>query len=254
VAYTRAEFLHKASIVHDLKYSYDKTVYKNIKSKVVITCPIHGDFMITPDKHINSGQGCPECAKERAGSNTEDFIGKARVIHGDRYDYSLVDYKYNNIPVSIVCRKHGVFYQQPVSHIRKDAHGCQQCAWDVTRNKYLKEPTILYYIKLELDGKTLYKIGITIKRVGIVKRYKNEKAKVTILAEELYNTGDIAYKYEQVLLKLSEQFAYIGEPFLRGGDTELRTKDVLCLDKDKVNNKGILIRFLKWETISSVVI
>lgn len=44
---------------------------------------------------------------------TEEFIEKAKKIHGDRYDYSLVDYVRANIPVKIICKVHGVFEQNP---------------------------------------------------------------------------------------------------------------------------------------------
>lgn len=38
-----------------------------------------------------------------------EFIRRARAVHGDRYDYSLVEYKGLNNPVAIICKKHGVF-------------------------------------------------------------------------------------------------------------------------------------------------
>lgn len=50
-------------------------------------------------------------------SNTDEFIKKAIKIHGDKYDYSLVDYKNNNTKVKIICPIHGVFEQIPRSHL-----------------------------------------------------------------------------------------------------------------------------------------
>lgn len=46
---------------HNNFYGYDKVDYKASLKKVIITCPIHGDFEQTPNAHLN-GQGCPKCA------------------------------------------------------------------------------------------------------------------------------------------------------------------------------------------------
>lgn len=56
---------------------------------------------------------------------TTDFIKKAEEIHGDRYDYSTVDYVNANTNVKIVCRKHGEFEQSPSNHLR--GAGCKLC-------------------------------------------------------------------------------------------------------------------------------
>ena len=55
---TTLDFISNASTVHNGFYDYSKTRYHNAYSKVIITCPIHGDFEQTPDNHINGKQGC----------------------------------------------------------------------------------------------------------------------------------------------------------------------------------------------------
>ena len=57
---------------------------------------------------------------------TEQFITKAKTIHGDRYDYSLVEYQNNAPKIKIICNKHGSFEQEPRSHL--SAQGCKVCA------------------------------------------------------------------------------------------------------------------------------
>lgn len=42
---------------------------------------------------------------------TEDFIARAKQIHGDTYDYSKVKYKNSGTKVEIICQKHGSFFQ-----------------------------------------------------------------------------------------------------------------------------------------------
>ena len=70
------------------------------------------------------GGNCPKCA----GSyklNTSEFIAKARLIHGDKYDYSKVEYKNYSTKVCIICREHGEFRQTPNNHLF--GTGCPIC-------------------------------------------------------------------------------------------------------------------------------
>jgi ferredoxin-like protein FixX len=65
-----AEFIQKANKVHNNYYSYNKTDYIDTNSKVIITCPKHGDFSQQPNPHIQ-GAGCPECGKYKQVANRE---------------------------------------------------------------------------------------------------------------------------------------------------------------------------------------
>lgn len=56
------EFIEKSKKVHNNFYSYKKTNYVNALKKLIITCPIHSDFLSSPTHHL-SGSGCPECKK-----------------------------------------------------------------------------------------------------------------------------------------------------------------------------------------------
>lgn len=100
------EFIEKARKVHGDKYDYSKVEYVNTHTPVIIICPEHGEFAQTPLKHL-SGQGCAKCSK--AFLSTEDFIKKAKVIHGERYDYSKTKYIDSKTPVIIICPTHGEF-------------------------------------------------------------------------------------------------------------------------------------------------
>ena len=50
---TTDDFIEKAKEIHGNKYIYNKTVYKNMRTKVCITCPEHGDFWQLPSIHLN---------------------------------------------------------------------------------------------------------------------------------------------------------------------------------------------------------
>lgn len=123
-------FISKATQTHNGKYTYENTRYITTHAKVVVTCPTHGDFAITPSAHVHQRQGCMKCANAQKStdmlSNTERFIVAARKIHGDTYNYHLVSYTRASTPVEIECTTHGVFKQTPSNHLHSTA-GCPTC-------------------------------------------------------------------------------------------------------------------------------
>lgn len=129
------KFISKAKQIHGNKYVYDKFVYVNARTKGIITCDVHDDFEQTPDNHLH-GQGCLKCSLIKAGenfrSNIEEFIQKARLTHGYKYNYDKFVYiscKANGI---ITCPEHGDFKQTPSSHL--GGSGCLKCAGFLVSN------------------------------------------------------------------------------------------------------------------------
>lgn len=59
-------FLERTKAAHGDKYGYSKAVYTGGHHKVIIVCPIHGDFQIRPFL-LWAGSGCPKCARKRCG-------------------------------------------------------------------------------------------------------------------------------------------------------------------------------------------
>jgi len=121
---TTKKFVEQSLNKHSDKYDYSLVDYKNNKTKVKIICKYHGIFEQLPTFHIR-GQGCKECADADKTLNIIDFIKKSKKVHGDIYDYFLVDYKNNYTKVEIICRKHGIFYQSPNYHML--GQGCPMC-------------------------------------------------------------------------------------------------------------------------------
>ena len=124
------EFIEEVIKIHGNIYDYSKVDYKNANTKIIISCKIHGDFEEKPYSHLN-GHGCSMCsrinsAKKRTLSKDE-FIERARLVHGDKYDYSKVDYKYSKEDVIIICKIHSDFLQRPGNHIRS-GQGCPKCS------------------------------------------------------------------------------------------------------------------------------
>ena len=122
-------FINKARKIHGDKYDYSKVEYINNHTKVCIICPIHGEFWQTPSSHLR-GRGCLQCAIEENKKNarrftTDIFKERAKKVHGDKYDYSKVEYVNNTTKVCIICPIHGEFWQTPKGHLRGD--GCMRC-------------------------------------------------------------------------------------------------------------------------------
>ena len=112
-------FIEKANKIHNDTYNYDKVKYINAKEKIIINCKTHGDFLQTPNNHLN-GKKCRSCNLEKPNlrrKTTEQFIIDAHKIHGDEYNYDKVNYINNSTKIEIICQKHGSFYQQPCMHL-----------------------------------------------------------------------------------------------------------------------------------------
>ena len=141
---TTEAFIEKAKKIHGDKYDYSKVEYTNNRTKVCIICPEHGEFWQTPLVHL-AGRGCYECGRiktiQSITSNNENFIAKAKKIHGDKYDYSKVEYEHNARKVSIICPIHGVFRQSPNNHLQ--GNGCPKCTISNIEESLMRELDIL---------------------------------------------------------------------------------------------------------------
>lgn len=141
------EFIANAIKIHGDKYSYDKVDYVRSLSKIIITCPTHGDFEQSPSAHL-SGRGCFTCAHESIGlasrSTTEEFIEKAKKVHGDKYNYDSLIYTTSIEYVNIVCKKHGVFKQRANQHL--SGYGCYACgpAHQSTTEEFIAKAIIIH--------------------------------------------------------------------------------------------------------------
>lgn len=133
----KEEFIKKSKAKFGEKFTYEKVNYKNNKTKVCLICTCkdkngkeHGEFLITPNNHLSGNGGCKKCKCENISSlhnkGTEEFINESRKIHGDKYDYSKVEYINNSTKVCIICPEHGEFWQTPMAHL--NGCGCIDCA------------------------------------------------------------------------------------------------------------------------------
>lgn len=146
---TANQFIEKAKIMHGNKYDYSKTIYVNSRTKLIITCPEHGDFEQRASAHL-LGNGCPKCANimtenhrhkiqqsniKVRGMTTNQWIARCKKIHNDFYDYSKSKYVNQRTDVCIICPKHGEFMQKADSHLR--GFGCPKCGYEKCRQSGL---------------------------------------------------------------------------------------------------------------------
>ena len=146
---TTAQFVEEALQTHGNKYNYDKVEYINNEKKVVITCPIHGDFEQSPYKHL-VGQGCSACSVPKQFL-IENFIEKARQIHGNKYRYDKVEYIDKDTKITIACLIHGNFQQLPKNHLK--GQGCPSCSGNKkkTTEKFVEEAKKLHGNRYKYD-------------------------------------------------------------------------------------------------------
>ena len=182
-----SEFILKAREIHGWKYDYSKVNFVDMRKKITVICPKHGEFEVVAGEHLR-GCDCEKCVREshkkplekfiidaklsernislignyqsmlkktwfkcdicgkewettpnkiqnghgchycNSGVKcTEDFIKRAKEIHGDKYDYSKVVYRGNTTPVTIICPEHGEFDIQPTRFFNM-TNPCKRCS------------------------------------------------------------------------------------------------------------------------------
>jgi len=132
---TAEELIKQFREVHGNRYDYSKLNYVNSRTKVTIICPDHGDFEQTSNHH-KQGKGCPKCCG--LGLTAEELIKQFREVHGNRYDYSKVNYIDANAKITITCLNHGDFEQTPYTH--KNGSGCPKCSGrDLTAEEVIEQ-------------------------------------------------------------------------------------------------------------------
>ncbi|HEU0219672.1 MAG TPA: hypothetical protein VFQ98_02555 [Gallionella sp.] len=252
-------FISRAAEIHKGAYDYSlvRDTYQNLQSKVKIGCPVHGLFIQTAAGHL-SGRGCKKCSLERLSASlvktTDEFIRDAISIHGDKYDYSRVNYQGAFELVDIVCPLDGVFRQSPTSHL--SGIGCPKCSrrrqgaprnltralrgeFDDDKESYV----YLVSFRLPITDKLLFKIGS-----GTGSRKKtvlNDIQRVggAVESMELFpfsSTGEaIVFEHIAHDLVMDHQFIVPVEYKFHGHSEVF----ALCPDLDMVRNSETLKRF-----------
>jgi hypothetical protein len=139
MSYTREEFINLANSKHNLLYLYDKVIYVNSQTEVIIKCKKHGEFQQLPVVHLMGG-GCTKCGIERSVESKmlteEDFIDKieyCKRVHNNKYTYNTIYRDNGYLRIELICDKHGIFNQRLEHHIK--GHGCYKCVVNYSKQQ-----------------------------------------------------------------------------------------------------------------------
>lgn len=284
---TNEEYIEKCNKIHNNKYDYSLVNYVGTKYKVLITCPIHGTFMQNAGAHLR-GVGCFHCGRTKAIDNTRtpinDYIRKAREVHGEKFDYSLVKFQSVNDVVEIICPVHGVIKQRASGHLK---HGCVRCHFDskfLTNEEFI-EKSKKHHNETYDYSKTIYnghrnKVIVICKEHGEFEQLAGEhirgtgcpicssskgERKIASMLQKLnidfvkeFSFNNETYRYDFKLKNNSILIEYDGEQHFKsvplwGGDAQFikqknsdRYKDTLAILQDCVL---IRIPYLNFENL-----
>jgi very-short-patch-repair endonuclease len=135
---------------------YSLTKYTRHEEKIIYVCEKHGQIEQNARYFLDSKRcGCTKCSGIYRYT-TEEWIQKAREVHGNKYDYSKVIYKRSRDKVIIICPEHGEFLQIPSGHL--SGKKCRQCSYtNRTREILTKSKDKFHKNIAKLGGKVIGK-------------------------------------------------------------------------------------------------
>lgn len=164
---TTSEFIIKGNKIHNNKYDYSLSEYFGANNKIKIICSNHGEFEQIASSHLR-GQGCKECFLDSRRLGNDTLIDRFNIIHNNKYNYSLIDYKSVNTKIKIICPIHGEFEQLTNNHL--NGKGCLKCGGSEISNTYN------FIVKANLKHNFMYDYSKV--------KYINCKTKIKIICSE----------------------------------------------------------------------
>lgn len=224
---TTSEFIRRAKSKHGDRYSYERTIYTNRRSRLIVTCKNHGDFEQKSIDHM-SGSNCPQCVKADRNLTTDDFIQRSKSLYGDLYTYDKTKYVDYRTKLTITCKLHGDFSHRAEQHF--NCNGCPRCSLEkysgfsrsdfegICKFRGVTDKATLYVIKCSQGAEVFYKIGITsrdietrFKKAGFPYDYK--------VIADIKGAPGFIFDLEKKMQRLSRADSY--KPSIHfGGSTE----------------------------------
>lgn len=230
IKYGKLEFIRRANIIHDNKYDYTLSDYKNSRDKIDIICPEHGIFKQMPYNHLQ-GKGCHHCSRNQK-MTIDEFVEKSNKKHNNKYKYPDKNYINSVTPINIECPEHGLFKQTPGTHLK--GIGCSKCGGNrrLTNDEFIEKANKKHnnlYTYPDLDYKSYdNKINIKCKKHGLFTQVvrdhllgrgcpicRNSRGELKI--SEILNKNNIKYKPQFIFNDLKHKgllkfdFAVIGK-------------------------------------------
>jgi UDP-2,3-diacylglucosamine pyrophosphatase LpxH len=229
---TTEDFIKKARIVHGDKYDYSKVEYLNSNTKVKII--LNGiSYHQKPEAHLFGK--CPENISKKLTIN--QFIEKSKKVHGDKYDYSLVDYINNSTKVKIILND--IIYEQtPAKHLDGK---CPEKIKRMTTKDFIKKAklvhgdkydySLLNYRGIELPVEVIYKnkiysvlpyshlLGKKVEKI-IVKNSEDFIKKAKLVHGDKYDYSKVEYinsDTKVIIIINNKEYLYSPVEHLKGG-------------------------------------
>lgn len=115
---------------------------------------------------------------------TKEFIEEAKMVHGNKYDYSKVVYVNNNTKVEIICPEHGSFFQRPNDHLKKN--GCPKERYNNVKGK--------------IYGKGINDLNYPNPQEAFEAYKKNKEEYIKEIANKYYKEGAVSEKVYNALM------------------------------------------------------
>lgn len=146
------EVIDRLKVLYSDKYTYEKFKYVDSTTKVILTCPVHGDF----EKVVSllyQGYGCNACSKEYKKQTTPlkittaDFINRVEAFAPGMYTFEKTNYSGAENSVTVTCKVHGDFTKKANSfYVSK----CPECTKiELTEKAYCSYSTETYLEKFK---------------------------------------------------------------------------------------------------------
>lgn len=206
-------FVDQAREIFSDEYDYSLSEYITSKDKVEIICKHHGKFEKYPFDHIR-GSGCPKCSGYNL--DKEDWIGRFKEVHGDKYEYKNFDFTLSTNKSRIDCKTHGPFWQTPSKHV--NGRGCPDCAlgsrsekwdpissWGITGYYGTDKPSNFYILNVEDE---FIKIGLSVNIRHRINKLRSDSGYNANVLFSFHGQADILYDIEQTILRNESLMKY----------------------------------------------
>lgn len=209
-------------------------VIKEYKAPKVTVESIYGELTAYQDSIMEWEELSIQSAKDR----NDFWVRRAKntVIFSDNVCYKNCNYENNKTHVSLRCVVHNYTYTQRPSHHMVNVQGCPHCATSVIKyseenfekhREFFKDRRgIMYLLKLEGNGESFYKVGVT----GRNKKYRMTSLSLHYNIKILYEEENLieeCFRLEQKFLKEFEKYKY--EPKIKfKGYTECLTTNPIA--------------------------
>jgi len=172
--FTTKDFIEKSVEVHNNFYIYDKVQYINSQTKVIITCPVHGDFEQQANSHLN-GRGCSNCKTSNGELAIKAILDKNNITYKTQYnlpeiltnyrvDFYLPDYR-------LLIEFHGKQHYEYISFFHDGAYTFED---QKRRDELVRDAAIRFkYHYLEFNYKQLKKLTKEEFEELVIKSIKN---------------------------------------------------------------------------------